>query len=113
MRLNQEKINKIKELKEKGLSHKKVAEELSISIQTVNYHINPKTKEYSINKSKEFYKKLPLEKKRELAEKHRPYQRIYQKNKYHTNELFRNKMIEANKISQKKRISNSKIVNNI
>lgn len=113
MKLTKEQIDKIKELKNKGITYKKIAEELNVSVQTINYHLNAKTRDYLISKSKEFYKNLPLEKRRELAKKHIPYQRVYQKNKYHTNELFRNKMIEANKISNKKRFSNSKIVKNI
>ena len=103
MKLTKEQIIEMNELKSKGKTFLEIAKVFNVSISCVQYHTDLKFKELAKNNSKEVYRNLPIEKRKELAKKHLGYQRVYQSKRYHSDELFRKKMIEANKICNKKR----------
>jgi len=92
-------------LKEEGKTFVEIANILNLSYSTVRYNLDSKIKEIQRQRSKETYKKLSREKKREYAINHREYIKNYEYKKYHSDEVFRNKMIQANILSRKKRVT--------
>jgi hypothetical protein len=93
-RLSKETIEKIKELREKGFSYKDLQKEFNLPISTIYYHINEKYREnkksYERNKSKNTIKNLTPEQIKSRNE----YSKIYFKNRYINDPIFRRKHIE-------------------
>ena len=78
MKLTKEQIKKIGELKQEGISARKVSIELNLNYQTTLYYYNPKIKEYKIKYQKEYQKKN----KPVRGDKYREYQRVYHNKRY-------------------------------
>ncbi len=85
--MKKEIINKIKELKSKGLNPKEIAAELNIQYQKVKYHTDEEYRQRAIDRAIKYHK----ENKRIPNDKYRKYQREYQGNKYRNDEEFRQK----------------------
>lgn len=97
--------NRIKELREKGLKQYEIAERLGISLETTKYWLMSESKRKELCKKRyERFKKLPIEKKRELYKKRIPYIKKYLKIKYKKDEEYREyKKQKAKEQYQKKK----------
>jgi len=107
--MKQEKINKIKELNSKGLEKKEIAEKLKLSIQIIRYYLDEDYRQYRINKSKEYFKNLPRERKKEVQNKNKEYFRNYMNKRYRTDKIFREKHIARVLKNSKKKYQIDKI----
>jgi len=85
--MKKEIINKIRELKSKGLNQKEIAIKLNIFPQTVKYYTDEEYRQRAIDRATKYNK----ENKRKPNDKYRKYQREYQNNKYKNDEEFRKK----------------------
>jgi len=79
-RLNKDEIKKIKTLRKNGLSYQRIARIIGVNYFTVVYHLNKKFKEGVINRAR-----------KRKTKKDPEYMREYMKNRYHTDEKFREK----------------------
>jgi len=91
--MNKQTINKIKELKKEGKTQKEIAEIIGVAQSTVQYWVNEESRIKKIEKSKEWWKKLPNDKKKELSKKRNQYRKDYYRNKYYSDEEYRKKRI--------------------
>lgn len=104
MKITEEIINQMKELRQQGLSYGKISIKLKVSITSVLYYLNKDQREKIKKRAKEFYYNLPKDKKeirnkklreslfkkynedKDYREKKREYQRKYsrerQKNRH-------------------------------
>lgn len=78
MKLTKEQIEKIQELKEKGLRPYQIAKELNLKFQTVLYHYNEEFRKKAIKRNLIYQKKNPPKR----TDKLREYQREYHKARY-------------------------------
>jgi hypothetical protein len=97
MKLSKQQINEIKELRSKGETQMNLAIKYNVSLGTIAYHTIEKNRLRQIEASKKYFKNLSNEKKKELYNKRKEYLLSYYKNKYNTDESFRNKVKERNK----------------
>ena len=86
-------LEKIKELRAKGMTHKKIAEKLKLSESIVGYWLNPGTRKKTIKRAKKSYTKLTLEQRREKEKKRYKYKKKYFTERYNNDEEFRKRMI--------------------
>ena len=101
MKLSKQQITEIKELRSKGETQMNLAIKYNVSLGTIAYHTIEKNRLRQIEASKKYFKNLPEEKKKQLYTKRKEYLLSYYKNKYNTDELFRNKVKERNKGDKK------------
>lgn len=85
---------KILYLHKKGYKQKEIAHLLKIEKRKVHYIINRKK---IISRQIEYFKNLPIEKKKEVYRKRLPYLKRYMKKRYHEDEEFRKKVLERNR----------------
>jgi len=89
MKTTKEEIKLMKELRVEGLTYQAIADKMKIHICVVGYHLNPKTKQKTIERAVKRYSGLSKEKKKALAQGRKDYIREYFKKKYNSNEEFR------------------------
>jgi len=99
--MDKEQIELIKKLHEEGKKNVEIAKQLRISRFTVSYHLNEKFKKRVLRQSVEWFKKLPLERKKEYYKKRLPYMTKYQREHYQNDEVFRNKQKDRMKVKVK------------
>ena len=94
-KLSLSQIEEIKEIhKTKKIIIKELAEQFNVCTDTIRYHL---FENYRIKRAKyyrERYQNLSKEVKKLQYEKKKPYYKEYMKNRYKTNELFREKQKE-------------------
>ncbi len=103
-KLNKEQISEIKLKFKEGKGFKELSDLFKVSPQSIRYHIldSKEKKEYNQKRS-EYFNKLPLKVRQEKYIKQRDIQREYRKKRYKTDEVFRNKIKEYNKLRQRKK----------
>lgn len=79
-----------------------------VTQNTIKYHQSDEFKSYLRKYQRERYSKLSKEKRRELLEKNREYQKQYHKNRYANDPEFRKKQIENASQYQKRKIKEKK-----
>jgi len=104
MKLTKEQIIELKQMRA-GHSVRELQSMFHISASTILYHINEKTNKMQKERVINNYKKLNPEQRHEVYLKKKDYQAKYFKNRYHTDEEFRRKVIETSKRFQKKRLT--------
>ncbi|MCK9429491.1 MAG: hypothetical protein M0R17_05765 [Candidatus Omnitrophica bacterium] len=103
MKLTKEQINEIKQMRMEGRKQNDIKEKFNVSLSTIQYHTNEKTKNGVKERAKNYSKNLTKDKKNEIYNKKKEYSKKYQKNKYNTDEIFRLKHIQAVKDSKKRK----------
>jgi len=89
--MKEQQIKQIEKLNLKGLSQINISHKLNIPIHKVNYYINRKERiKYITNR----FSKKSIEEKRATYRKRIPYLKVWFKNKYNTDPIFRAKHIE-------------------
>ena len=101
--MEQNKIDKLKQLFADGKKKVEIAKELGIARSTVHYYLDEDYKKLKLKQSVEWFKKLPLERRRTYYAKRLPYMTKYQREHYQKDEVFRNKQLARMK---KKEIKN-------
>jgi len=92
MKLNQEQINEIRNLKLKGLKQMEIASQLGFSQRTVSYWLRNESDRKEISrKTYEKFKSKPIEERRKIYKKRLPYIRDYVRKKYHEDSIWREK----------------------
>ena len=95
--MEQKKIDKIKQLHKDGKKIVEISRELKISIPTVYYYLDEEFKKRRLEKNVNWFKKLPMERKRVYYKQRAPYLREYKNKKYKTDENYRKKELERMK----------------
>jgi len=96
-------LEKMKKLRESGLTYRLIAEKFNISNNVVSYWLSPQQKENAIRRAKKAYTRLTKEEIREKGEKAYQGKREYYKKRYHEDEEFRKDFIGIVGRSFKKR----------
>ena len=95
--MEENKIELIKKLHEEGKKNVEIAKQLNINRSTVSYYLDEKFKKRVLRQNVEWFKKLPLERRRFYYKKRLPYMTKYQREHYKNDEVFRNKQKERMK----------------
>jgi hypothetical protein len=96
MKLTNEQIKEIKELI-KINTQMELAVKYGVSIGTIIYNTNELSRKRQIEASKNYFKHLTTEKRKQVYKKRRKYLNEYMKNRYKNDEAYRNKIKERNK----------------
>jgi len=99
-------LEKMKKLRESGLTCKLIAEKVSIAGSSVQYWLSPQQREKSIKRGKKSYAKLTKEEIAKRNKKQYKKARKYYKERYHEDEEFRKDFISMVRRSFKKRRKN-------
>jgi len=91
MKLTKSEIEEIIFLKNKDTPTKEICEKFKVWKGTIYWHTNPLYRERLRKYQRKKYSELTIDQKKKLQEKKRPYQRIYHKNRYNTDEVFKEK----------------------
>ena len=98
MKLNKTQIGLIKKLHSEGKKQIEIAKELNCSQSIVNYWLKSQDERKElINSQVEYFRNLPVEKKKEIYKRRLKYIKDYLRNKYQTNEAFRKKELARSK----------------
>ena len=89
--MEQNKIELIKKLHEEGKKNIEISKQLGINRSTVTYYLDDDFKKRRLTKSKNWFKNLPIERRRYYYKKRLPYMTKYQREHYKNDEVFRNK----------------------
>jgi DNA-binding CsgD family transcriptional regulator len=90
--------NEIKELAAKGKTRQEIAAALNLSLSTVAYHLDDGTRQKQLEASRKRHSTW------HKTEKGREWFRNYMKNRYHTDEQFREKVIKCVMAGQRKKV---------
>lgn len=90
-------IEEIKKLRSKGRTQMQLAIDYNVSLSTIIYHTNELQRDKKKESSKNWFKNLSPEKKKELNKKKKEYWKDYTKNRYKTDEEYRKRMINYQK----------------
>ena len=96
-------LEKMKELRANGMTHKKIAEKLKLGESTVGYWLNPETRKKTIERAKRSYARLTPAQRRKKEKERYEYKKEYFLERYNNDEEFRERMIKYVQKSFKKR----------
>lgn len=78
MKITEQQIKKIKDLKEEGTTQKVISKILELPTSTISYYSSKENRERASKYQKEYHKKNPQKR----GDKYREYQRIYHNKRY-------------------------------
>lgn len=110
MKIKQEQVNKIRELYKNGEPIIVIANKLKLPVFTCRYWIDEQTTNRKRKLAREYFAKLPKEKKKEIYKNKVDYYRRYMSHRYKTDPDFRKLHIERVKESRKRRVKNGKAI---
>lgn len=96
-------LEKMKKLREGGLTYKLIAEKVNIDASSVQYWLSPQQRENAIKRGKKSYAKLTKEEIVKRNKKQYKKAQKYYKERYHEDEEFRKDFISMVRRSFKKR----------
>lgn len=102
MKLTKEQIKQIKELRTNGELIKNLAKQFKVTITTIRWHTNESFRRKFLDYQSKRLKNMSNEKWEKYLESKREYQRIYHKNKYQNDPIFRSKQLNRMKNGKKK-----------
>jgi len=98
MKLSKEQIKDIRKLDANGKKQVEIAKLLGCSQSIVNYWLkNDDERKELIDSQVQYFRSLPVEKKKEIYKRRGKYIKDYLRNKYQTNEVFRKKELARGK----------------
>ena len=100
--MNPTTIIQMRELRSQGKKINEISNLVNIPISTVRYWLDDEERMKIINKSKEYFIKLPKEKKSEIYKKRSPYISKWICKKYATDPVFKQQLNEKRKKYKKK-----------
>ena len=86
-------LTKMQELRAEGKSYYKIAERCHVNYSTVQYHLNERQRENTLNRAR---KALAKKQGKPKSLKEKRYNAEYFKDRYHHDEEFRRSVIRAN-----------------
>lgn len=106
MKLSKEQIENIKKLSSEGKKQTEIAKLVGCSQSAIVYWLQEDSKRKDlIQKQVDYFRSLPVEKKKEIYKKRGKYIKDYLRNKYQTNEVFRKKELARGKVKHEKVIT--------
>ena len=105
VKITKEQIEKIRELKSKGLTHLAIAKELGINTSTVFYWLSEENRRKVIEKIKSRFRILSPESKKIIFNSRREYQKNYCFKRYKEDEAFRAKVKERSRLWKRKKLA--------
>ena len=99
--MEEQKVNKIRELRREGKTISKIAKEMDCCLATIHYWLNEERRQKIIRKRIEEFKNKTLEQRREIYRKRQKYNTEYFRKKYQTNKAFRKNHLERVKERRK------------
>jgi hypothetical protein len=96
MKLTKKQIEFIK-LNKGKITQISLANKFKVSLSTIRYHQNPKTRKYVIQKAKSEYHSLSPERKKQRNNKQREYLTNYIRNRLKNDKEFKRKFYERNR----------------
>ena len=103
-KITPEDVEKMKELREQGLTYQKIADKFNVRLSTTQYHLIPKERERRLKSAKKYNKKLTKKQIKEKIRKHQPYTSQYIVERYQNDEEFRRRFLD-NILRSRKRIT--------
>lgn len=100
--MKQQTKDKIQELRSKGKSIREIHKELGIAECLVQYYYNNDARKKRIRKAVDYFKSLPIERKKIAYSKRKDYLREYMRKRYNEDEVFRNKIKERSRLWKRK-----------
>ena len=100
--MEESKIAEIRKLYSEGNKIAALARQFQVSTTTIRYYVKDDYKQYVLRANVEWFKKLPLERRRFYYKKRLAYQTKYQHQRYTTDEVFRQKQIARAKRRKEK-----------
>ena len=92
-KITPEDVEKMKELREQGLSYKEIGKKFNVSWYTPLYHLCPKERERKLKSEKKYNKKLTKKQIKEKTKKAQSYLNQYIKERYNNDEEFRRRFL--------------------
>lgn len=89
-------------LREKGMSYRKIGRQLGFSLTSVLHNLNKHYREWRLEYQKTWVKNQGEEYRQKIKKYARDWQREYSQERYWNDELFRERVKEASKKSNKK-----------
>ena len=93
-KINKEIIEQMNKLLKEGKNLVEIAKTLNLSHSTISYHLDEEQRNKQKERVKRIYKKKSKKQIKLENQKKREYRKIWFKHKYHTDEVFRKKIIE-------------------
>lgn len=106
-KIRPEDIEVMKKLREVGFSYREIAVKFNIHTNTVDYHLNPKTKKKSNQRALKFWNNLSQKEKIKRSRKHQKYKSNYLIERYQNDKEFHDRFLNNVRNSQH-RIRNSR-----
>jgi len=91
MRITKEQISEMKKLSKSGKKYSEIAKQMNISPVVVAYHLDGKYKIKLIERARKYRDKMSDEEKKRIYESQKEYRKQYFKDRYHSDEEFREK----------------------
>ena len=91
MRITKEQVVEMKKLMENGKKYSEIAKQMEISPVVVAYHLDKKYKIKLIERARKYRDKMSDEEKKRIYESQKDYRKKYFKDRYHSDEEFREK----------------------
>ncbi len=102
-KIKPEDVEVMKELREQGLSYKKIGKRFNVSWKTPHYHLNPREKEIGRKRAYKSSSKLTKKQKKKRQLKEQKYRSEYMKDRYQNDEKFREDFLDIVKRNFEKR----------
>lgn len=103
MKITNKQKKQIQQLKKLGLTSYEVSQKLEIPQSIIWYWWSEETRKTRIEGAKRYYKNLPKEKKKQIARRYSSYISSYMKDRYNTDEVFREKIKERSREYQRRK----------
>ena len=94
MKLTKQQIIEIEKLNKQGIKLREIAKQFGLNVSTISYHLN---KEVRLKQIMDYFNKKSLEEKRAIYRKRKDYINNWIKNKYATDEIYREKVKQRSK----------------
>jgi hypothetical protein len=89
--MEKEQVAEIRKLYSEGSKIIDLSRKYKVSTTTIRYYVNEDYKKYVLQQNVQWFKKLPIERRRFYYKKRLAYQTKYQRDHYQNDEVFRAK----------------------
>jgi AcrR family transcriptional regulator len=95
--MEQSKIEEIRKLKKEEVKVSEIAKRFGVTKSTIYYYVDEDFRKARLKNNVDWFKKLPLERRRFYYKRRLPYLVKYQRDHYQNDEVFRNKQRARNR----------------